>query len=94
MDTLGTRLKRTRERAGLTATELSQLAGLKNASHVGMIERGARPGISATTAVGLAQALGCSVAWLVLGVGNEPDNDTICTSVKRAREASRGKAAA
>jgi transcriptional regulator with XRE-family HTH domain len=94
MDTLGTRLKRTRERAGLSASELSQLAGLKNTSHVGMIERGARPGISATTAVGLAQALGCNVVWLVTGLGSEPDYDTLRASVARARTAIRRKEAA
>ncbi len=59
-----------------------------------MIERGARSGISATTAVGLAQALGCSVVWLVVGIGAEPDSDAIHASVALARSLWQRKEAA
>lgn len=62
---LGHNLARLRGIADVTPADLARVAGLRSPAHVGMIERGDRPEISAATAAALAAALGCSVECLL-----------------------------
>jgi len=66
--TIGDRLKKAREKRGMSRRELSLKAGLSPAQ-VGHIERkvGARPQIS--TIVRLAETLGVDLDWLASGRG-------------------------
>lgn len=82
---LSLRLKALRERAGLRPVELGELVGLKSPANVSMIERGDRgPRLSATLAVHIARTLGCTVEWLVEGIGSEPDEFAVRAAVARA----------
>lgn len=69
--TLSDRLKIARSAVGLSARKLSRLAGLAD-GHVAMFERGIVDDGSAKTMGRLAQALGVSLDWLVLGIGDGP----------------------
>jgi transcriptional regulator with XRE-family HTH domain len=82
---LASRLSAIRSRAGLTQADLAALAGLKNPSHVGMIERGERSDIAATTATALARTLGTTAEYLVDGEGDAPLDDALRAAVARAR---------
>lgn len=73
-----------RQRAQISARQLSRLAGLTSA-HVSHIERGMMtPGTSVVTS--LAEVLGCSLDWLVSGHGEPPTDERIAASVQAARE--------
>lgn len=85
METISSRLAALRTLAGLKATELGDLAGLSSPAHVGMIERGDRPNISAMTAVALARTLGTSAEYLVEGTGEPPTHAEVLAAVARAR---------
>jgi len=64
MNTLASRLKFARERAGFRQTELAKFAGCKQAT-ISKLERGS---ITASAALpSLAHALGCNAYWLESG---------------------------
>jgi transcriptional regulator with XRE-family HTH domain len=84
-NTLASRLAALRVCARLTPAELARLTGLKNPSHIGMIERGERSEIAGTTAVELARVLGTSAEFLVAGRGQLPTPEEIVAAVARAR---------
>lgn len=88
MSTLGSRLSERRIAAGLERPELGELAGLSPAL-VGMIERGDRTNIAATTATSLARVLGTTAEYLVDGVGDPPSDDAARAAVIRARACAR-----
>ena len=81
-DTINFRLARLRASAWLNATDLGRIAGLESPQHVGMIERGTRTHVTATTAVALSRALGTPTEYLVEGVGEEPSPDLIRAAVR------------
>lgn len=80
-DTLGKRLLRLRLRSGLSVSELARYAGLKSTAHVGLIERGERRDVAASTALALARVLGSTVEWLVAGLGQEPTDAQVRAAV-------------
>ncbi len=88
MSTIGSRLTERRIAAGLERPELGELAGLSPAL-VGMIERGDRTNIAATTATSLARVLGTTAEYLVDGVGAPPSDAEVYAAVARARSAVR-----
>lgn len=92
MNTLGSRLSERRNAAGLERSELGELAGLSPAL-VGMIERGDRTNIAATTATSLARVLGTRAEYLVDGEGDPPTDADVREAVARARAASHPGAA-
>lgn len=82
---LGLRLKALRDRTGLSSADLGELVGLLSPANIAMIERGERgERLSATVAIRLARTLGCTVEWLIEGVGHEPDEFAIKAAVARA----------
>lgn len=86
MDDLPSRLEAARSYAGLSANELSKLAGLSS-SHVGMIGRGHVHAPRIDVVSKIAEALGVSLDWLVRGEGPEPDAAAVRAAVERARAA-------
>ena len=70
-NTLAARLRRARALSGLSARELSKVAGL-SASYVSLVEA-ERSKLGAETASKLARALGVTMEWLIDGTGEEPD---------------------
>lgn len=74
-----------RKQGGVSASELSSLAGLSPA-HVALIERGSRPNITVTTAMAIARVFGVSVEYLVAGEGPAPSPDDVVAAIARARE--------
>jgi transcriptional regulator with XRE-family HTH domain len=69
----GERLKRLRERAGLTVYQLSARSGVPRASILG-VERGTREGLSTESSARIARALGITIDRLV---GDAFDDDAI-----------------
>mgnify|MGYP000331820514 CR=1 FL=1 len=76
---------------GLTALELSQLAGLSH-GYVALVESGERS-LGHKSAIGLARALGVSIDWLLIGRGTEPRPKTVRDAVEAARRSTGGEAA-
>lgn len=83
MSSLSQRLEAARIAKKLSQRQLAALCELPpdqngaarhvGARHVGMIESGERDNITTETAAALAQALGCSLDWLLLGKGDAPE---------------------
>jgi transcriptional regulator with XRE-family HTH domain len=82
MKTLAMRLKWARESAGISRRQLCKLAKLSTA-HVAFIERGELKNPRVPTVAELAQALGVSLPWLLLGQKPCPDAATIRDHVQR-----------
>lgn len=82
---VGKRIRELREAAGLSARELGRLARLPSPAHVSLIEASDRP-INTTTATALAAVLGCSLDYLVNGVGRAPGVRAVRASVEEARK--------
>lgn len=89
METIGSRLAALRGLSRLKATELGELAGLNSPAHVGLIERGGRPNVAATTAVELARVLGTTAEYLTTGRGTPPTENEVHAAVELARAAHR-----
>ena len=62
--TFGERLKRLRELAGLSQTELSRRSGMPRPL-ISMLESGKRSGLTAESARNLARALGVTIDYLI-----------------------------
>ena len=87
-DSLRARLRALRECAGLSARELSRLAGLRSPGHVSLIESGEIRlvrGMEPATVRGLCRVLGCDAAHLQTGEGDAPTLAEIMAAVTRAR---------
>ena len=84
MSTLSERLAHGRRTVGLSASELSALAGLSSAA-VTRLENENRPRPSASTIAALSAVLGCTFAWLLDGTGEEPMAEAMRLSVAEAR---------
>lgn len=82
-DSLAARLAALRARSGLSPTDLARLAGLKNTSHIGMIERGERVQIAGDTAEGLAEALATTSGYLLKGKGAPPSDEVLLANLVR-----------
>jgi transcriptional regulator with XRE-family HTH domain len=78
------RIRRARELAQLSRTDLSELAGLAR-GHVALLEAGKRPNLGVFTIAPIARVLGVSLDWLIAGKGEPPPASTIQAAVKRAR---------
>lgn len=78
------RLTFARELAGLHLKELSLLAGLAQ-GHAGMVERGEMESPSIRTVALLAEVLGLSMDWIVLGRGKVPTARSVIAAVARFR---------
>jgi transcriptional regulator with XRE-family HTH domain len=70
---LGQRLKRVRERKGLSLRQLSELSGVERGL-ISKLERGQRPQVSVPVAMRLAKALGVTLDYLA-GMYEEEDTD-------------------
>lgn len=88
-NSLQSRLKWAREAADLSASALSELAGLTR-SHVSLIEKGGRrrETVDARTLSALADVLGISMDWLFAGKGDRPAREAICQAVEECRRRS------
>ena len=83
--TFGQRLRELRLTAGLSCRGLDATAGL-HSNHVAALEH--VDNCQAVTARKLADALGCTVGWLVAGEGEAPSAEDVRAAVERARSAS------
>jgi transcriptional regulator with XRE-family HTH domain len=81
---IGDRLESLRTRAGLSARQLAILAEISE-SYPGLIESGARKDIGAEIAAKLCTVLGCSLDYLVRGVGDPPTPREIAVAVALAK---------
>ncbi len=68
---LGSRVRKLRDRKGLTQRELAELAGVRQ-SHISLIENDRRPNVTAIVAADIARALGVSLEYL-LGLRLDPE---------------------
>ena len=66
------RLRSARSRLDISARELDRRAGLTE-GHTSLMESGKRERLEAATAAKLAQALGVTLDWLVIGEGDGPE---------------------
>ncbi len=80
--TFGQRLRVLREAAGLSCRALDAVAGL-HFNHVAALERA--DSCQTTTARKLAEALGCTVGWLVAAEGEPPAAEAVRAAVAKAR---------
>lgn len=85
-DGLPSRLKSLREQAGLARRELSLLAGLSQ-SMVGQIERAEILDPGGLVLARVADVLGCSLDYLVRGVGGPPTARSMVRAVDAAQRA-------
>jgi transcriptional regulator with XRE-family HTH domain len=76
---------------GLQAQELGRLAGLSHGM-VGLIESGSRD-MGGKSAPALAEVLGVSLDWLLLGRGKAPSRRAVAGAVLRASLKQGGAAA-
>lgn len=83
---LAGRLTLARTLGGLTGRQLSDLASVADGL-VSQVERGTIRSPKATVLGRIAQILGVSLDWLVLGVGEVPKKETIAAAITAAREA-------
>ena len=67
-----------------SARELDKLADL-TPCHTSLIESGRRPNPESETLRAIANTLGISLDWLVLGQGDPPREDDVRAAVERAR---------
>lgn len=81
------RLAALRTRAGLSQRGLADLAGLKSARHVGLLEAAEElgPKVAAKTLASLAAVFGCSVDHLMFGTEPGPTDEEIGAAVASAR---------
>jgi transcriptional regulator with XRE-family HTH domain len=84
--TLGHRLAHARALVpDLSARQLSVLAALASPGHVEGIESGRAPNPTTSTLRALAEALGCSLDWLVNGDDPQPTAERVQAAVAAAR---------
>jgi len=70
---LSERLRTAREAKDLSQSALARAANV-SLRNIWLIEHGDRADIKRDTAEKLAAVVGCSVEWLMLGIGNGPEN--------------------
>lgn len=75
-ETFVDRLRAARRLRGLRAVGVDRLAGLSE-GHTALLESGVRAAPAAETCAKLAAALGCTLDWLVCGIGQGPEPATV-----------------
>ncbi len=86
MDTISDRVRDLRTRSGLKGKELDRLAGF-SPGKLWSIERAEGQNFELDTIRGLAGVFGCSLDYLVSGVGEPPTDEQLADAVKAARDA-------
>lgn len=81
---MGARVRELRLIAGITTRELDRLAGLVQ-GHASAIETGTRTNVESRTAIGLSNALGASLDWLLKGEGKAPSPSAVRRAVAAAK---------
>lgn len=79
------RLRSLRLHAGIAARELDRLSGQAQ-GYAALIESGERKRVGAVIMTAYARTLGCTVEWLVSGLGQAPDKRRVVEAIARARE--------
>lgn len=74
------------EVSGKTANALSELAGLDR-TYLRLILTGQRTAFGAAPMAALAQVFGADLDWLLLGVGPQPSEESVCEAAERAKAA-------
>lgn len=87
--TIAVRVHQARTDAGLSARELSKLAGVSNA-YVTLLEGGRSAAPSQAIVARLAKVLGTTSDWLGSGIGVAPSPKLLAEAVARARKEHRG----
>lgn len=92
LDTMGGRLSRARDAAGLTVSELARRLGVKNSTLQAWESDRSQP--RANRLAMLAGVLNISPSWLLYGVGTSPSDesgaaliDALATDLRRLRRA-------
>lgn len=81
---VGERLRRLRERAGISARELDKLAGTA-VGLAAMLEKGTRDGSRTDTLVKYARALGATFEYLAMGIGKPPTAGAVSSAIALAK---------
>lgn len=89
---IGKRLARLRRYTGLSARGLDLLAGAARGT-TALLELGRRDTMSAETASKYIRALGCSLEWLIGGVGKAPTEAHVSTAIAAAKSRAAKKVA-
>lgn len=82
--TVAGRLKLLRGLGGVSLRELARLAGT-SAGYPALIEAGERERLGGDVAASLARVLGCTMEFLVCGVGERPSKAVVIAAIERAR---------
>lgn len=81
----GSRIRALRESVGMSARELSRIARLPSETHVSLIEKKPHAPITTATAIAIADVFGCSLDWLLRGMGSAPSPRAVRRAAERAR---------
>lgn len=84
MSSVAERVRTIRLRAGLSARELSELAGVSNA-YVTLLESGRRSAPSHEIVSSIARVLGTTSDWLSQGIGPAPKASVTLAAIAKAR---------
>jgi transcriptional regulator with XRE-family HTH domain len=84
-ETIGARLRYVRSLSGISASALSDLAGLSPA-HVGLIEHDRVSSPVSLTLEKLSVTLGVDLHWLITGAGRKPTKVIVQRAVAAARD--------
>lgn len=82
-DTLGGRLARARDAAGMSEADIARQIGVKKTTIVAWETDRAAPRANRLTM--LAGILGVSASWLLYGVGNSPITETVSDEIRVLR---------
>lgn len=88
---IGSRVRNMREQVGMSGRELSRIAGLSSPNTVAQMERDPRCPMLVSTAVAIANVFGCSLDWMILGVGKAPPPRSIRARVEQRRALDRAR---
>lgn len=80
---IGKRLRVLRELTGLNQSQLSHTCGFPR-GYIGLLEEGRRADPWATTLAVVSATLGCTLDYLVLGIGPEPHAAEVLAAIARA----------
>lgn len=84
METIGQRVSKLRELAGVSSRELSLIVGL-SPNALGALERDVVTDAKSRIALRLSKALGVDLVWLVSGVGTKPVPEAVRAAIESAR---------
>lgn len=92
LNTVSKRLDWACETAGVSRRALSRLAGLQD-GHVALITSGHVETPTGEVLGKITSVLGCSLDWLIRGVGERPRAETMAAAVAAARSSNTTEAA-